>query len=306
MAVRQGRARRRCGQLRAGPNARRDAEGDRPALDTSSSTAAPAAATLMGRAAPRILRVADPSPSTWAVALDRAVTLGFDTVLLPAGLVPAGLSARARSQGIALMGDVFIDKALADEVDGTVPFTRVNAGNTDPRTSPSPAPFAALAVGTLDDAAALAAWWGPRIAAMGDAGLTGVRLLGLRSLPGWALPSFLAGLREACPGLTLFGWTPGLAWSAVAALPPGILDLVASSLPWWDGEAAWFWRELDALRAVAPVVCDGGRHGTRQGAGRTAGRRMDGDGRRGGSLRTERHEAGSPFGAVLGASGVTA
>ena len=231
-------------------------------MDTNSPTIAPFTG-LVGRAAPRIFRVADPSPSTWDTALGRAAALGFDTLLLPAGPVPAGLAARARTDGIALLGDLFVDRALASELDGAAPFLRLNAGNTDPRTPPAPAPVAVLAVGTEEDAAALAAWWGARIAALRDAGLAGVRLLGLRSLPGWALPGFLGALRAACPGATLFGWTPGLPWSALQALAPGTLDLVASSLPWWDGRAAWFWRELDMLRGVAPVVCDAGDHGTR-------------------------------------------
>ncbi len=38
------------------------------------------------------------------------------------------------------------------------------------------------------------------------------------------------------------------------ALPPGVLDGVASSFPWWDGQAEWFWDELALLREKAPVI----------------------------------------------------
>ena len=77
-------------------------------------------------------------------------------------------------------------------------------------------------------------------------------------MPGWSVGPFCAALREACPGLLLFGWTPGLAWPVLAAIPAGALDLVACSLPWWDGRADWIWRELEALRRIAPVVADSG------------------------------------------------
>ena len=236
------------------------AMGDGPALDSNSPTAT---TTLIGRVAPRIMRVAEPYPSSWTTAVEQAATLGFDTVLLPTGPLPRAVADAARAHGAALMNDVFIDRVMASDLDGVAPFARIHAPNIDPRTPPSPAAIAPAALGTLDDAAALAAWWGPRIMALRDAGSTGVRLLGLRSLPGWAVAPFLVALRGACPGVVLFGWTPGLPWPALDALPPGTLDLVASSLPWWDGAAAWFWRELDMLRSVAPVVCDAGGHTAR-------------------------------------------
>ena len=213
------------------------------------------------------MRVDDPSPSAWVVGLARAAELNFDTVLLPAGPLPLGLAAKAAAAGISLLGDVFVDRAMASDLDGKAPFVRLNAGNMDPRTAPVLADTAALAVGTAEDMAALAAWWGPRILAMRDVGFAGVRLLGLGSLPGWGLVGFLGALRAACPGVVLFGWTPGLARDALQQLEPGTLDLVASSTFQWDGEAGWFWRELAMLRTVAPVVCDAGQHGGRAALG---------------------------------------
>lgn len=218
----------------------------------------------LGRASPRILRVDTPEPSTWAAGLAQAVAAGFDTVLLPPGPLPRNLAEKAVAAGVALLGDVAVDRAMAGEVDDTVPFACLNAGNTDPRTPPVPAEAAVLAVGTIGDVAALAAWWGQRIEGMCAAGFAGVRLLGLRSLPSWGLATFLEGLRAACPGAVLFGWTPGVAWKTLQAMAPGTLDLVASSMPWWDGEAGWFRRELAVLRSVAPVVYDVGPHQGRE------------------------------------------
>ena len=46
----------------------------------------------------------------------------------------------------------------------------------------------------------------------------------------------------------------GLPASSLPAIPPGVLDAVSSSLPWWDGHAAWLWAELAALERIAPVI----------------------------------------------------
>ena len=89
-------------------------------------------------------------------------------------------------------------------------------------------------------------------------GIAGVRLLGLTNLPAELVPQFLAQLRAACPGAVLFGWTPGLRWDVLERIPAGALDLVASSLPWWDGSGEWLWRELDMLREIGAVVADAG------------------------------------------------
>ena len=235
--------------------------GKRTVVTSLSSTARPP-----GPAARSILRATGSSPATWAHALGRATTLGFDTMLLPSlppgSVLPAPLAEAARGLGIALLVDVEIDHAPAALLDGAPgPFSPATAPQTDPRQAPAPAPMAPASIAAPDDARALAAWWARRI---GMLGAGGVRLLGLDRLPGWAAPPFLAELRALCPGVVLFGWTPGLAWPVLAAIEPGTLDLVAASLPWWDGRADWFWRELDLLRRIAPVIADGGDDPARQ------------------------------------------
>jgi starch synthase (maltosyl-transferring) len=91
-------------------------------------------------------------------------------------------------------------------------------------------------------------------------GIAGVRLLGLDGLPARATAPFLIRLRARCPDVILFAWTPGLAWDSVEGLPPGTVDFVACSLPWWDGQSDWLWRELDLLHRVAPVIVPAGPH----------------------------------------------
>ena len=186
-------------------------------------------------------------------------------LLLPGTVVPAELISAASGMNVALLADVSLDRAPVAWLDGAPgPFARTLAPLMDPRAASVPADDAPAAIGTMEDARLLAAWWAPRLNAMAAAGLLGVRLLGLAALPGWAVPTILAELRAACPELLLFAWTPGLSWPVLEAIPPHTLDLVAASLPWWDGQSDWIWRELELLRSVAPVVADGGADEHRQ------------------------------------------
>ena len=206
---------------------------------------------------PRILKAIDPSPASWPALLDQAAADGFDTVLLPGRDIPVTTIDAARASGISLLADVQIDRAPTSAAQGG-PFTILPEPQTDPRRTATTAAAAPAALGTEADAEALAAWWAPRLQELQTAGLAGIRLLGLADLPAWAVRPFVMALRDACPGLLLFGWTPGLPQSVLDTLPPGSLDLVASSLPWWDGHAGWLWREAAALTRIAPVVADAG------------------------------------------------
>ena len=212
-----------------------------------------------------ILRATNAAPGSWPATLGRATTLGFDTLLLPVADVPATLIEAARGLSVALFHDVQIDRAPTASLERAPgPFARVVAPLLDPRLPPAPAASAPAAIASADEARALARWWTPHIQASQKLGIQGFRLLGLANLPGWAVHRFLVELREACPDVTLFGWTCGLAWPVLEAIPAGTLDMVASSLPWWDGQSDWLWRELDLLRRIGPVVADGGADPARQ------------------------------------------
>ena len=231
------------------------------------SAPAPAAAAggILGRITPRILHAAGTSPDRFAEALGQATTLGFDTLLLPEADVPPALAEAARGLGVSLLVDVRLDRAPGDaDLGADAPFIRLPEPSLDPRTPMRPSGTALASLATAEDVDGLASWWGPRLLALRGAGVAGVRLLGLDALPGWAVARILPKLRQACPGVLLFGWTPGVAWPVLEALPAGTLDLVASSLPWWDGRAGWFWQELDLLRRVAPVVADPGSDARRE------------------------------------------
>lgn len=208
---------------------------------------------------PNILRVADPAPRTWPTALGRATTLGFTSLLLPSTEVPATLIEAATGLGISLIADLRLDEVPITALDTAPgPFIRLAAPLMDPRTHATPAPTARAAIATLDDATALAVWHGARILEANARGITSIRLLGLANLPGWAIPTILTTLRTACPGVLLFGWTPGLPWPVLQSIPSHTLDLVAASLSSWDGHADWLWRELELLARIAPIVSEPG------------------------------------------------
>ncbi|MBC7800189.1 MAG: hypothetical protein H7Z10_06185, partial [Gemmatimonadaceae bacterium] len=186
-----------------------------------------------------------------------AARLGYSHVLLPAmRLDMAPLLAAARTSGLAVLVDVVVDTISATILHDPAPtlFVTARAATLDPRHDPADADSALATLGDAADAERLADWWAPRIAALGASGVAGVRLLGLDALPSFAVAPFLIRIRAGCPGMTLFAWTPGVAWGSLRQLPSGTVDLVASSLPWWDGQADWLWQELDILRRIAPVV----------------------------------------------------
>ena len=166
------------------------------------------------------------------------------------GLLPA-LAALPRN---TLM-DVVLDRvAPGKPVGPNAPFVQPRAHSPlDPR-QPAPQPFAAAEVTSEASATALGTWWGGHIAQWNGVGLAGVRLLGLDRVPVAHVPALVGALRRSAGKSLLFAWTPGMSWTALDAMSPGSVDLVASSLPWWDGEAEWFWQEHDKLRRIAPVV----------------------------------------------------
>ena len=188
--------------------------------------------------------------------LAAAAAAGFDHVLWQGAALPPGLA----DAGLAVLGDLDISRADLRTGGEPGPFMAVLSPTLDPRHPPGPATHAVAALTDAESAAALGRWWGARINEQVSEGLAGVRLLGLHNLPAPLVPGFLASLRAACPNALLFGWTPGLPWEVLAALPHGTLDLVASSLPWWDGSSDWLWREFELLRPIAPVVADAGEH----------------------------------------------
>ncbi len=190
-------------------------------------------------------------------SLRAAAAAGFGLVLVSSGNVDVlrSVAAVGRDAGLAVLTDLRLDRAPASQVADTgALFTVLPAPTRDPRRPVERAEHAVAALTSADDAVALASWAANRVKASMRAGAAGVRLKGLDNLPGTALQPLLGGIRRLCGDAVLFAWTHGLSWEVLQAIQPGTVDLVASSLPYWDGEGEWIWRELDALRRIAPVV----------------------------------------------------
>ena len=209
-----------------------------------------------GRVGHRPLRILRLTPERLAPdMLVRAAARGFDTLLCHGAARP-GLAADAAKAGLSTLVDLSIDRVEGEAPDDL--FTALPLPTLDPRHDTSLATQRVARLTGPDSAAALARFWAGRIAQLGAVGIAGVRLLGLDVIPHALLPRFVSTLRDAAPDAVLFGWTPGLNWDAMSHVPPGSLDYVASSLPWWDGRSDWIWRELDALRRIGGVIADAG------------------------------------------------
>jgi starch synthase (maltosyl-transferring) len=221
---------------------------------------------------PRILYI-DPQAEDLATALTRAAALGFDTVMLPPPFPPSargdrfapaslsvpGLSAivaLARSAGLGVILDLHIARLAAGS--GATLGEGLFAGTPpeallDPRL-PRDVSADTARIDSEADAAALGAFWGRYLETKTRDGVEGVRLLGMDAVPAACVAPFLAALRHGAPAAALYVWTPGMAAAAIPALAGHGLAGVFPSLPWWDFAAPWFWREVEALRRVAPLI----------------------------------------------------
>lgn len=173
------------------------------------------------------------------------------------GTPPALIGALRRiceSAGLALFVDVVLDrvalggasaKALAGLYDGMPGLNLL-----DPRIDRGAATSAFLRGGSEEGAAD---WWAELLSELVTAGAQGFRLLGLDRLPSHALHTILNRVRTktAC---TFWGWTPGVPWTRHGELAVAGLSAVFASTSWWDGRAAWFVEEHEALRRIGHVV----------------------------------------------------
>ncbi len=163
------------------------------------------------------------------------------------------LAALCRQQGLHLCLDVVLDRLAFDGASaqraGDLFERRYQSDVVDPRLDGS----IGHAVTVRSDADQIAPWWASHLVRLADAGAAGFRLMGLGLLPAGALPAIVAATRRktAC---TLWGWTPGIAWTRHGELIGAGLDGVFASTAWWDGSAAWYVEELDSLARIAPTI----------------------------------------------------
>lgn len=240
---------------------------------------------LVGAWRPQILSL-DPrriSRHDWPQRLEDAAGLGFDHVLLASPFAPtpghdsllpadarqlhpmigggeatpwlADIAAAARQAGLAVILDLRADRVavgspLAERSGGLFVPPPPDAA-LDPR-RPERLNEAVAPLNNSDGAARVAEFWRPILAEWQDAGLAGLRLMGLPAMP--AAPALLGALRHAHPGLRLLAWTPGCDWAAFRAFGDAGADAVALSLPWWDWRGDWLWQEWRLLAEAASVI----------------------------------------------------
>ena len=227
-------------------------------------------------------------PATaWQMALDHCAGMGFGQILLPPLGAPGGggnlllagdpdrphpacawqgdtlgliahLAGLCRERGLVPLVDLMLDQVAADSTlrhaHPDIFETPDGPAGLDPR-------IPRAGFGTVrarwempEAAAALTALWTDRLRGWAEAGLGGVRLLGLGAVPGVHLASLIAGVRQSAPGFRFLGWTPGTPRKRCAEWRGAGLDLVFCSLPWWNFHDDWLWDEIAALRDVAPVA----------------------------------------------------
>jgi starch synthase (maltosyl-transferring) len=170
---------------------------------------------------------------------------------------PADAIAAARKRldkfGLGLLADVVLDRVARDG-ETAREFPAYFASDSHTCLDPRQLPTLAHASLTRFGEAGIADWWGERLGRMADAGLAGVRVLGLERVPARSLSDIVAETRRHAPACWFLGWTPGLSRQQLMALRGGGLDGVFASTAWWDVRASWYVEEHNALRSVAPVL----------------------------------------------------
>lgn len=182
-------------------------------------------------------------------ALDRLVSLGFDTVLVsdaregPAPLAAIVEMCAQRQLAVWLVvspdavGSPMFSAHASRPLD---PWLVEGDIALDPRRPPRAVRLGALA----DDRVDRDAWRSTLGSAVAD-GVTGFVCRDADRLPP-SLWTSVTGM-PASPGGSLrwVAWTPGLAPRAIDALVASGFDTICSSAAWWDGRAAWLVDELD-------------------------------------------------------------
>ncbi len=228
-------------------------------------------------------RVAGELPN-WRSHLARAQALGFDHLCIPpvfasrptgdiflasdveraasplgpsatADEAVAAIAALARDHGLALLLDVVLDRAAADSPfaqTAGLPFRPLSFDRTvvDPRQPADASHAARLQLDGADASQATVRFWTDRLLRLARNGASGFRLLGFEQLP----PPALAEIRRAVASALFLAWTPGVARERLKAFAGAGLDGVFASTPWWDGKAAWYVEEHEALRRIAPII----------------------------------------------------
>ena len=225
--------------------------------------------------------------AAWARHLGRCRDMDFDHVMTPPVFAPGGggdmflagnheqahpafaeaLSAdglvgefaqACRQHGLQLLVDVVLGRVASDADLATGDVSWFRPGDAGERVDPrGPLQAADTAYARFEDpviAKEVTDWWIDRLKRLARAGSTGFRCLEPHSVPAPVWRRIIAAVTDSFPDCRFLAWTPGLAWSDVAALRGVGFAAVFSSLPWWDGRSAWFVEEHEILRDIGAVI----------------------------------------------------
>ncbi len=227
----------------------------------------------------------------WGAQLDKAKSLGFDTVLVSPLMQPgedgdvfltfdpgcahpalgggavetiiATIRDLAEARGLQLWMDLALHRfstghPLVQAYPEAFNVRGSSSGEApaDPRRA---APIKGEALSRLDDptsAERIAHHAEESIARWAKAGLQGLRVLQPHAGPPAFWRRVIEGARAEAPGLAFIAETQAAPREAILALAGCGLDALTSSLPWWDGRERWFVEEYEALRTVAPLIAE--------------------------------------------------
>jgi starch synthase (maltosyl-transferring) len=212
--------------------------------------------------APRICHIgrAERAGDTWQT-LERAKSLGFDTVLTEASVgdaVSATFARACESRGLSLFLDLNVDEMdlhhpLVTAFPQQFAIRRFGEPGVvvDPRHPSAGKGYAYLR--EREDLQPLIDWWANQIERWLDAGVRGFRLLKPATTPTPLREALIARARGHGPNrVTFIADMTGEAWDRVSVLSG--VDFCLSSLPWWDGRSRWLVDEYETFSRVAPVI----------------------------------------------------
>jgi starch synthase (maltosyl-transferring) len=167
----------------------------------------------------------------------------------------AAIAALCGAHGLTLLLDVVLDRAAADgsfAQTAGLPFRPQSFAQTvvDPRQASDASHAVRLHLDGAGAGDALVRFWTERLLRLAQNGASGFRLLGFEQLPA----AVLAEIRRGVASALFLAWTPGIARDRLSAFAGIGLDGVFASTPWWDGKAAWYVEEHEALRRIAPII----------------------------------------------------
>ncbi|GBQ15015.1 hypothetical protein CFR78_04600 [Komagataeibacter rhaeticus] len=204
-------------------------------------------------------------PQRWEAVLSRCADAGFTEILvaplfasgadpflvsshhetgsMPAWTAPlpdslGALARLGRRHGLAILLDLPLDRIARD---GALARHRPQWCLPDG----ADARAARLDYGAHE--AEIVAYWQEITAMLLHAGIAGFRCDAPQRLPVATLARIIAATRQVRPGCRWIGWTVGLDHAGTLAIAATGVDMVASSVAWWDRTAPWLGAERHGL-----------------------------------------------------------